>query len=224
MLGKNFNTQPDEDGEYFIDRNPEYFHLILDYLRNPTKDLDLSDLNPKQLKEFQYEVDYYSIRSLQVEPQKIIEIIAIGDKLSVKKLDVNKYRISKSNSSNWDANISFSSCKKFKITAIQNCVSLAIGFIKKENLNVNEMNMYNGYFILSNGGVLCSKNDNFKSYGKSFYYSGHLIEVIFENNTLSFLIQGKNFGTAYTGLDSNLIPSIDVGSASACFDIEFFNK
>ncbi len=26
--------QPDEDGEYFIDRNPKYFEIILDWMRN----------------------------------------------------------------------------------------------------------------------------------------------------------------------------------------------
>jgi hypothetical protein len=32
MFSEQFKPQPDEDGEFFIDRNPEYFHLILDYL------------------------------------------------------------------------------------------------------------------------------------------------------------------------------------------------
>jgi len=33
MFSSQFNTQADEDGEYFIDRNPKHFALILDYLR-----------------------------------------------------------------------------------------------------------------------------------------------------------------------------------------------
>lgn len=41
MFSEQFNTQPDEDGEHFIDRNPTMFPYILDYLRNSTlPDLD----------------------------------------------------------------------------------------------------------------------------------------------------------------------------------------
>lgn len=32
--------QPGEDGMYFIDRNPQYFQLILDYLRTGIRVLD----------------------------------------------------------------------------------------------------------------------------------------------------------------------------------------
>lgn len=30
----NFNVEPDEDGAYFIDRNPKYFEFLLEYLRS----------------------------------------------------------------------------------------------------------------------------------------------------------------------------------------------
>lgn len=30
----NFNPEPDADGAYFIDRNPRYFHFLLEYLRS----------------------------------------------------------------------------------------------------------------------------------------------------------------------------------------------
>ena len=41
MLGSS-SWQPDDDGSYFIDRNPKMFSFILDYLR--TGDFDLTDL------------------------------------------------------------------------------------------------------------------------------------------------------------------------------------
>jgi hypothetical protein len=225
MFGETFNTQPDDDGEFFIDRSPQYFQIILDYLRNPTKELDLSDLNEKQLKEFFYEVDFYSIKSLHFVPQKVNEILGIGDKLSIKKLDTNKFRISKSNSGKWDANITFSSCKKWKITCIQNCFSLAVGVIDKKLVNVNALNSFNGYFIYSNGGTLYSKDgNNCDPYAKSFYSSGQVSQITFEDGELKFSMNGKSYGAAFKGLPDDLVPSFDVGSSSACFDIEFCHK
>jgi len=33
MFSGHFDMEPDEDGCYFIDRNPDFFPIILDYLR-----------------------------------------------------------------------------------------------------------------------------------------------------------------------------------------------
>jgi hypothetical protein len=62
--------KPDLEGAYFIDRSPEYFPIILDYLRNPTKDLNLmtSHLTERrQQQDFQCELDFYCIEREQEE-------------------------------------------------------------------------------------------------------------------------------------------------------------
>jgi hypothetical protein len=71
MFSEQFNTKPDKNGEYFIDRNPKHFHLILDYLRNPTKEVNLRELTTVQEEEFYDEVDFYSIESLKRNSTKI---------------------------------------------------------------------------------------------------------------------------------------------------------
>jgi len=50
---------PDEDGEYFIDRNPKCFEIILDYLRSGN--LDLRGLDPDTLYRLEQDLDYYQI-------------------------------------------------------------------------------------------------------------------------------------------------------------------
>eukprot|EP01117_Protostelium_nocturnum_P018790 TRINITY_DN7928_c0_g1_i1.p1 TRINITY_DN7928_c0_g1~~TRINITY_DN7928_c0_g1_i1.p1 ORF type:complete len:262 (+),score=116.22 TRINITY_DN7928_c0_g1_i1:46-831(+) len=53
------NWKPDEDGNYFIDRDPKPFSIILKYLR--TGHFNLKNLTNDQLDDLQEELDYYSI-------------------------------------------------------------------------------------------------------------------------------------------------------------------
>jgi len=51
--------KPDEDGEYFIDRNPKQFDRILDFLRHG--ELNLEDLTESEIKKIKFDMDYYLI-------------------------------------------------------------------------------------------------------------------------------------------------------------------
>mmetsp|Transcript_1215 Transcript_1215/g.1521 ORF Transcript_1215/g.1521 Transcript_1215/m.1521 type:complete len:314 (-) Transcript_1215:21-962(-) len=52
--------QPDEDGAYFIDRDPVYFSRILSGLRNNGK-WNVSGLNTEEKKQLQDELDYFCL-------------------------------------------------------------------------------------------------------------------------------------------------------------------
>jgi len=52
--------QPDEDGSYFIDRNPKYFGLILDYLR--TGEIDLQHLESHEITKVEKDFDYFQLK------------------------------------------------------------------------------------------------------------------------------------------------------------------
>jgi len=53
--------EPDEDGSYFIDRNPKHFNLILDFMR--TNKLEVSSLNQKEMEKIKSDFDYYQLPS-----------------------------------------------------------------------------------------------------------------------------------------------------------------
>lgn len=81
MFSEQFNTKPDEDGEYFIDRDPKLFPYILNYLRNSTEpEWDL--LIEKHLfNRFQEEIDFYQIKSLKRSLEKTEK--SVGDKVPI---------------------------------------------------------------------------------------------------------------------------------------------
>jgi len=55
--------QPCEDGSYFIDRNPDLFPLILDYIRG--EELETEDLTSKELKLLLKEAQFYHCIELE---------------------------------------------------------------------------------------------------------------------------------------------------------------
>lgn len=59
LLSGRIQTFKDEDGAIFIDRDPQLFRLILNYLRN--RSLSLDDVNVKELK---HEAEFYGIAPL----------------------------------------------------------------------------------------------------------------------------------------------------------------
>jgi hypothetical protein len=66
MFSDQFNTQPDRDGQYFIDRNPTLFPYIISYLRNPTMEPNLKKLERDDLmREFVDEIEFYQINGLR---------------------------------------------------------------------------------------------------------------------------------------------------------------
>ena len=59
MLSGRISTQRDETGAIFIDRDPELFRLILNYLRN--RSLSFEGVNVKELR---HEAEFYGIGPL----------------------------------------------------------------------------------------------------------------------------------------------------------------
>jgi WD40 repeat protein len=64
MFEEGFIHEPDQDGEYFIDRNPDQFGLILDHLRGYDISERVKILNKAQLQVLELDVDYYNITTL----------------------------------------------------------------------------------------------------------------------------------------------------------------
>lgn len=133
LFSEQFAQKPDEKGEYFIDRNPWAFSLILEYFR--TNILNMSHLTPQEKSTLELEIDFYQIPSLikktkKVAPRKIIcknNIELNGDTIFK---GYNCYGCSY-------IKISDSFVLKFQIDAVpsDNKVNLEFGFTKDDSLD-----------------------------------------------------------------------------------------
>lgn len=64
MFSEHFDTQPDEDGEIFIDRDPTHFPIILNHLRGKDMSGHMDALSPVLREDLIEELQYYQIGSL----------------------------------------------------------------------------------------------------------------------------------------------------------------
>jgi hypothetical protein len=65
MFSKEFHQQPDDDGEYYVDRDPTYFRIVLNHLRGVDVKKALSGLNQWEKSLIQQEVEFYQIESIK---------------------------------------------------------------------------------------------------------------------------------------------------------------
>eukprot|EP01122_Echinamoeba_exundans_P007291 TRINITY_DN2204_c0_g1_i1.p1 TRINITY_DN2204_c0_g1~~TRINITY_DN2204_c0_g1_i1.p1 ORF type:complete len:206 (+),score=36.31 TRINITY_DN2204_c0_g1_i1:66-620(+) len=61
LSSKEFTPDP-QDGAYFIDRNPKYFGMILDFMRSGQ--IDLEELGQKDLRQLRDDADFYQLDAL----------------------------------------------------------------------------------------------------------------------------------------------------------------
>jgi hypothetical protein len=66
MFSEEFHQQPDDDGEYYVDRDPTYFRIILNHLRGVDIKKALSGLNQWEKSLVQQEVEFYQIESMKL--------------------------------------------------------------------------------------------------------------------------------------------------------------
>jgi len=63
MFSGKYSTKPNEEGTYFIDRNPTMFQLILDYLRG--EEIYIREISAKDKKQLLRDAQYYQIHELE---------------------------------------------------------------------------------------------------------------------------------------------------------------
>jgi hypothetical protein len=64
MFSEEFYHAPDDDGQYFIDRNPKYFSIILDHFRGYKVKSQIDKLSNDEKEMLRVEVDFYNVQSM----------------------------------------------------------------------------------------------------------------------------------------------------------------
>jgi TPR repeat protein len=78
MFGGRYKTARDVNGHYFIDRNPKFFALILDFLRDPTSSHPQIPTDPKEKEALFQEVEYFGLMEYMFPEEKARELCEQG--------------------------------------------------------------------------------------------------------------------------------------------------
>lgn len=80
-------TQPDSEGFYFIDRDPTFVMVIVNYLRGGLAAIDLDLFTPAQLRRILRDAEFYMVQGLQ---DKVDELLRVrGPSRSISCVNIN---------------------------------------------------------------------------------------------------------------------------------------
>jgi len=205
--------QPDEDGEYFIDRSPKCFRTILDYLL--TGKLDTSPLTSSEKKQLTEDMDYY-----QIKPPKISMMWSTGDNAAINGLIVTK-----TGSQGWNCGIIGNVCDpssfKLKIlNRVSGCVMVGLSPTSNFKKNAQNYTTSGWYMYIHNGGLYSQNGDSSRAH-RSAVDNNSIIEVLYDKNnkTISFGVNNDTPSVAFTNVPNNIYPALDMYEQNASIEL-----
>jgi hypothetical protein len=99
--------------------------------------------------------------------------------------------------------------ESYAIRMIKNCGRMYIGFTSRY-LNSWKKNKSGYYLKISDGGIRGQDGTHSKYCDEELSLPGTVIEVILKDHTIRFLVNGKNYGVAFTNVAENLIPTFEL--------------
>jgi hypothetical protein len=193
MFSDQFQTKPDEKGQYFIDRDPSLFKYIINYLRSSFNEPDWYKLyNKGLLEKFEDEVEYYQIHSLRdkiaseiVLRSHPLEILVCSPFFKVEWPDPGRSVMITRPVDRWGTRgILFEKCMKWRFKLLTHCGSIQIGMIAPRKFNVDTTSSGNGWYV-GNDGFLYSVDRNAGQWSTIGWDIGDVVDFEYKNGTLS---------------------------------------
>jgi hypothetical protein len=241
MFSEQFQTKPDEKGQYFIDRDPALFKYIIRYLRNRTVDPNWKKLVLQdRLTEMLDEIEYYQIRSLRPLIELALPKVDISrmtaEHVEVQILGAMATVKIPTDQETW-VTVQFKACTRWRIKILhlpesdhnmeardsstvasdeetnQPRETILIGVCEPSTFKRDVTNdRNNGAFYVNNiGGRTSDAYDNQK-WGIPEFKMGDVIDFECGEGKLNIAINGKHFGTAYTKIPKSCTPAIELQS------------
>ncbi len=132
-------------------------------------------------------------------------------------------RLKKTVATDWNAGAMGTKCDEYTIKLISNCNNLMVGMAPKSNFKTNGNNYTNcGWYLYCASGTLYSQDGHSNNgyIGSACKQPGTVIRVKLQGGNLSFIVNGTDYGTAYSGLSGDLYPAFDVYDSGCEFEFQ----
>jgi len=210
---------PDEDGVYFIDRNPKHFDRILDLLR--TSELNTEGLSSLEWKKLESDLDYYQIPI----PKSLIPKLDWDKHFCGKYITISDRFVSRSSDSLincWHGVLGNSSVSKFKLRLVCRGITM-VGFAS-HNFNPNSYNYTNcGWYYHIDGTLYSQSGDSGDKEGGPSLQNGDIIFFIYNSTShqISISVNNQLPKLIYSNVVSNsdLYPAIQIYDSSVMFEL-----
>jgi hypothetical protein len=203
----------EEDGAYFIDRNPKHFDRILDYHR--TGEFDVEGLDNAAHQQLERDFDFFQLPPPPNWPQPIFPSLVQqplawdpnyrGTKQQLS--DGNK-TVKKASGLGWDAGVLATeavSSYKIKVTDHSSNGNVMVGFAPRSGFQPNGQNYHRcGYYLYLASGTLFSGHGQFSARYTQPINHSDIITITYDatSRQISFARNGQQLGVAF----NNVVP------------------
>merc|ERR1719240_218278 len=194
--------QPDEDGTYFVDRDPDHFSRIMTALRFGTP-VDPSGLTPDQIEQLRIEQDYY-----QLPPWAQIQPMTWDTDHCSSNLKISNDGHTVMGAGNalfCGAVLGMKANTDFKIRVESGHVM--VGYTTRAAFQPDNCEWSMGWFLdCSYGSIFDKSSTAFVAYCPSLEEGGTIaVQLDREASTVSFITNGTNHGIAFRDLGTECL-------------------
>jgi hypothetical protein len=110
-------------------------------------------------------------------------------------------------------------CSRYTIRILDPSKHLMVGFAASISENPHSFVQPTGFYMYCCDGTLCGQGGSGQYYATRCYKRDTVIEAIYENETIRFVVNGNNLGVAFARVPSKLYPALHIASGSASFEL-----
>eukprot|EP01118_Nematostelium_gracile_P016349 TRINITY_DN6749_c0_g1_i2.p1 TRINITY_DN6749_c0_g1~~TRINITY_DN6749_c0_g1_i2.p1 ORF type:complete len:316 (-),score=67.77 TRINITY_DN6749_c0_g1_i2:83-1009(-) len=214
--------KPDNQGEYFIDRSPKHFALIIDYLRS--EKLDLSQLTEIEKEELEEELDYYQIPISSNDTRLSSSQWCWDDQIKIPIIRLfDNNRSAETTSQGSCAVIGDKPVTTFQVKVDTHGSSWAMVGMAPKTQQMNSHFYHKcGWHLYFNGALYSQDGDSNRPYATKIPDNAVVgVNYDREKGTISFSVDGQDKGIAFKGIpnDITLYPCVQLHSKNSTAEI-----